>query len=375
MKKTLIALAVLATAGSVNAAQIYGSDTSKVSLKGEIDSYISDWQRDTSATAKDKYNTDVDLWAKIQVDAEHDLGNGYTAFGSFEIETGSGWVPDDNGAYSASFDDLYAGVKTDTWGVVAGEHGDWADSMDATEKDDITNEGYYLGNAGGHHTESAGHGIGFKFYGVEGLTVVADVTTNQTDGIDPTYGASVDYEFGNYGLGASYQSGDAATGVSANPAADYYKAGVSASATFGGLYLAATYVAYEGVTDFGFWDQAASTSYDSATGVTSTTSQVFYEGKSYGLAASYTIEETRLYTTYAVMSNDKTNTVSTTSASTKADVNNADVTNWVLGVDHKVSDNLLAFVEYQMGSAETGFSGATEDLDAYSWVVGTYYTF
>lgn len=372
MKRTLIALAVLAAAGSANAAQIYGSDTSKVSLKGEIDAYLSTFKQDTSATADTKRSPDMDMWAKMQIDAEHKLNNKFTVFGSFEIESSSGYDVAADSDFDAVFDDLYAGVKTDTWDVAIGEHGDWGDSMDATEKDDITNEGYYLGNAGGHHTESSGHGISYKYYGIDGLTYIADITTDQTDGVDPTYGTSLDYTFGNYSVGASFQAGDQASGVTDGTnaitgkyaATDYYKGGVSASATFGGLYLAATYVAYEGVDDFGFFN---------AGNTATSTSTKFYEGNSYGLAASYTIDKVRLYSTYAVMSNDKLTTVDATS-STTTDVNDADVSNWVMGTDYTIDDNLLVFAEYQTATQESGLSGSV-DLDAYSVIIGSYYTF
>ncbi|MCL9782331.1 porin [Vibrio sp. S4M6] len=376
MKKTLIALAVLATAGTVNAAQIYGSDTSKVSLKGEIDSYLSQWERETSSAAnsktKTKYNPNVNLWAKIQIDGEHKLNDMFTAFGSFEIETANQEWKSTSSDFTAKFDDLYAGVKTDSWGVVMGEHGDWADSMDATEKDDISNEGFYLGNAGGHHEESAGHGIGFKFYGVDNLTLVADVTTDSTDGVDPTWGASANYDMGMFSLGASYQTGDQATGITTTDkqyaGTDYYKGGVSASMNVSGFYLAATYMAYEGVKDFGFWE-------DSNLATISTATASFYEGNSYGLAAAYTFDSVRLYSTYSVMSNDK-RTIVTASTSTTSDVNNADVKTLLVGAEYTFTDNLLAFLEYQTAKAEAGVNQTGGvDLDADSIVFGTYYTF
>ena len=40
MKKTLVALSVLAAAANVNAAEIYSTDASKVSLSGEVDAYV-----------------------------------------------------------------------------------------------------------------------------------------------------------------------------------------------------------------------------------------------------------------------------------------------------------------------------------------------
>ena len=40
MKKTLVALSVLAAAANVNAAEIYSTDASKVSLSGEVDAFV-----------------------------------------------------------------------------------------------------------------------------------------------------------------------------------------------------------------------------------------------------------------------------------------------------------------------------------------------
>lgn len=369
IKKTLIAMAVLATAGTANAAQIYGSDTSKVSLGGEIDTYFSVWERDDTATTTTKNDPAVNMWVKIQMDAEHQINNTFTAFGSFEMESGSFWTGTDNDIRA---DDVYAGVKTSSWGIVAGEHGDWGDSMDAIEKDDIDNDAYYLGSAGGHHRESAGNGIGFKYYGVENLTLLVDVTTNSDEDIDATWGGSANYTLGNYSLGAAYQAGDQATGFTGATdqykATDYHKGGVSASATFGGLYLALTYVNYEGVDTFGFFSP-------STTPTATIPDDTFYEGNAFGGAASFTIDKLRLYTTYSLMSNDKSTTVTTTS-STTADVNDADVSLLVLGADYGVLDNLTVWVEYQNSTAENGVNTATStDLDAYSFVIGSYYSF
>ena len=101
----------------------------------------------------------------------------------------------------------------------------------------------------------------------------------------------------------------------------------------------------------------------------------FYEGNAFGGAASFTIDKLRLYTTYSLMSNDKSTTVTTTS-STTADVNDADVSLLVLGADYGVLDNLTVWVEYQNSTAENGVNTATStDLDAYSFVIGSYYSF
>ncbi|MCG9675821.1 porin [Vibrio chagasii] len=344
MKKTLLALAIAATATSVNAAEIYSNDDTKVSLKGEIDIYLAQSEVDNLSADKSKVETtkneaDVSTWAKIQLDAEQKLNDQFTAFASFEIETG------DEG--DAGFDDVLVGFKTDTWGMAFGETGDLAESADAIQKDDITNEGKYMGSTGGHHRESTGHGAVFKGQFFEGFTVVADVNTDSTEDVDNTYGISADYAFSNFSIGASYITGDAAKDV------DYSLAGVSASAEFGGLYLAATYAQFEGNKGYGYWK---------ITDVSGT----YGNGETMGVAAAYQIDAVRLYTTYAVATTDEL----ATAGSTKT-ISDIDSTNLVVGVDYAFRDNILFLAEYQTADFET----ETTTLDADGVTIGAYYTF
>ncbi|NOH62975.1 porin [Vibrio sp. RE88] len=347
MKKTLVALSVLAAAANVNAAEIYGSDTSSVSLKGEIDIYLTESEKDTSATATEKKEADISTWAKIQVDAEHKVNDKYTVFGSFEVETKNTTGVDNN----AVFDDVLAGFKTDTWGMAFGEVGDLADSMDAIQKDDITNEGNYMGSTGGHHKESSGHGAVFKGQFVEGLTLVADVMTDSTENVDNTYGVSLDYSIDNFTVGASLVTGDAALDV------DYRVAGISASAEFGGLFLAATYAKYEGNQGYGYWDLKD----------LSQTASTYANGDTIGVAAAYTIDKVRLYTTYATYTTDELQTANTVTSIADLDGNNL-----VLGVDYAFMENVLLFAEYQ--TAEQDVTTASK-YEADGVTAGVYYTF
>ncbi|MFA0544408.1 porin, partial [Vibrio sp. 10N.222.52.B7] len=129
---------------------IYSNDDTKVGLKGEVDIYLTQSEVDNVVgSGSVKKDADVSTWAKIQLDAEQKLNDQFTAFASFEIESDGS---------NAKFDDVLAGFKTDTWGMAFGETGDLAESADAIQKDDITNEGNYMGSTGGHHKESSGHG-------------------------------------------------------------------------------------------------------------------------------------------------------------------------------------------------------------------------
>ncbi|CAH6905394.1 Porin [Vibrio chagasii] len=340
MKKTLLALAIAATATSVNAAEIYSNDDTKVSLKGEVDIYLQQSEVDETLATTVKKEADVSTWAKIQLDAEQKLNDTFTAFASFEIETDGS---------NAKFDDVLAGFKTDTWGMAFGETGDLAESADAIQKDDITNEGNYMGSTGGHHRESTGHGAVFKGQFVEGFTVVADINTEAEDGVDNTYGISADYAFSNFSIGASYITGDAAKDV------DYSLAGVSASAEFGGLYLAATYAQFEGNQGYGYW------SLEKVGGA-----GTYGNGETMGIAAAYQIDAVRLYTTYAVATTDELATAAGTSK-----ISDIDSTNLVVGVDYAFRDNILFLAEYQTAD----FEYASQTLDADGVIAGVYYTF
>lgn len=338
MKKTLLALAVLAASSSVSAAEIYGSETSKVSVKGEVDAYLATGEVEKFDDTKDEKDADIYTWAKIQMDAEHQLNADFKAFASFEIET----KDIAGGDSTAKFDDVYVGVKTDSWGVAVGEVGYLAESLDAIQKDDISNEGNYMGSTGGHHRESAGHGAVFKGEFIEGLVLVADVNTTSDKDVDNTYGISADYSFSNYSIGASFLTGDAEKDV------DYSVMGVSASAEFGGLYLAATFASYEGNKGYGYWDSAN-----------------YQSGTTMGVAAAYQLDKTRLYTTYAIANADED-----TKTGASLGAAEVDMTNLVVGVDYAVLDNITIFAEYQMADYDS-----VKTYDASTTIAGVYYAF
>jgi len=351
MKKTLVALLVASAATTVSAGEIYSTDSSVVKLKGEVDAYLAKKEVNNVST-----DPDVNVWAKIQLDAEHKVSDSLTSFASFEIESGSGYAETDN---NAKFDDVYVGVKSDVWGVAVGEVGDLADSMDAIQKDDITNEGEYMGSTGGHRAESVGHGAVFKAKVTDGLVFVADVNTESSEDIDNTFGASLDWAINDmFSVGAAYVTGEQAANT------DYSVMGASASVDVEGFYFAATYGAFEGNASWGLFGDSTVTT---GTGTTATTSKVYYDGNAYGVAASYTIEKTRLYTTYAVMSLDEA-TVSGADA-------NGDTSNWVVGVDYALLDNVTIFGEYQTAETSNDFDALAGNQDADTVVLGAYYTF
>ncbi len=345
MKKTLLALAVMAATSSVAANEIYSTDTSKLSLTGEIDAYLITDDVDDLAGGNKTTDLDVEMWAKIQVDAEHKINDTLTAFASFEIET------DNQGESETGFDDVFIGVKTDVWGVAIGEVGDFADSMDAIQKDDITNEGNYMGSTDGHHTEGNGNGFVVKVEVLDGLVLVADVHTDEDEDVDNTYGVSANYAFSNYSIGASFVTGDAGVEDDNDDfdyATDYSVYGLSVSAEFGDLFLAATYAEFEGSQVLAYWDTAN------------------LSGSTVGVAASYRINKTLLYTTYAFADIDES---AYEGGTTDVD---EDISNLVVGASYDLLDNILLFAEYQVADVDFDDEG---DLDAYTFIAGVYYTF
>ena len=331
MKKTLLTLLIASVTAPAMAGDIYKTDTTKVAFSGEIDGYLA-----TTDINGVKTDADVNMWAKVQMDAEQKLTDTLTGFTSFEIEAGSWYTGTDS---DARFDDVLIGVKTDVWGVAMGEVGDLASSADAIEKDDITNEGNYMGSIGGNHRESDGKGfVGKASFGP--MTFVADVNTVADNDTDNTYGFSADFDHELFSVGASYITGEVeATATSAK--ADFELYGLSASTEFKGVYLAATYADVQGTDSFGFYKTDALAKADS-----------------FGLAASYKIEKTRIYTTYSMVD-------------VKAMTGNdqGDTTNWVIGADYQVAKNILAFAEYQQAEADW------EADDSMTVVTGVYYAF
>ncbi|MCK6263477.1 porin [Vibrio sp. ZSDE26] len=324
MKKTILALLVASAATSAFAGEIYSTDTTNVSMKGEVDAYLA--TTDIQGVSTD---ADVNVWAKVQMDAEQKLSEQLTGFASFEIEAGSNYRNTDT---AANFDDIHIGIKTDTWGLAVGEVGDLAESADAIQKDDITNEGNYMGSAGGNHRESKGNGIVAKTI-VGPMTFVADINTTNEKNLDSTYGVSADYAHDVFSIGASFIQGETDSDE------DYELYGVSASAEFKGVYLAATYAEFKGADSFGFYNTSS-----------------LADGETLGLAASYSLNNIRVYSTYAI-------------ADIESATESGDTTNWVIGADYAVASNITAFAEYQQADADW----ASED--SMTVVTGVYYSF
>ncbi|MEZ9056740.1 porin [Vibrio pelagius] len=331
MKKTLLALALAGISTSTLAASIYDDGTTAFNIKGEIDTYLSTAESTKTtggAATKTETDLDVDLWAKIQIDATHKLNDSVSAFGSFEIQNGNGFdgwkgiVNDDN---SMQTDDLYFGFNIgENFGVAAGEIGDFGDSLDAITIDN-TNEGLGYMDDFVSSLESAGHGVSLK-YTTGGLKLIADTYLSSDENEDAAYGVSAEYALNEmFTFGASYQDqGNRGLGT------DHSIMGVAARLSLGGFGAAANYVT-EDITGESDRDTVS-------------------------VALDYQFEKVRAYTSIGATEGDA----------------DQEINYFTVGADYSVSSNILAFVEYT--DAEDVTDNANK-VEGNGFVAGMYYTF
>jgi len=332
MKKTLIALALAGISTSTLAAgNIYDDGTTAFNVKGEIDTYLSTGEAtvtEAGTATKSKSDLDVDLWAKIQIDATHKLNDSVSAFGSFEIQNGNGFdgwkgiVNDDN---SMQTDDLYFGFNIgENFGIAAGEIGDFGDSLDAITIDK-TNEGLGYMDDFVSSLESAGHAVSLK-YTTGGLKLIADTYLSSDENEDAAYGVSAEYALNEmFTFGASYQDqGNRGLGT------DHSIMGVAARLSLGDFGAAANYVT-EDITGASDRDTVS-------------------------IALDYQIEKVRAYTSIGATDGDA----------------DQEINYFTVGADYSMSSNILAFVEYTDAEEVTD---SANKVEGDGFVAGMYYTF
>ncbi|MFV0449850.1 MAG: porin [Vibrio sp.] len=329
MKKTLLALAVAAVSTSALAAgNIYDDGTTSFNVKGEIDTYLSTAEVKTTeagVATKLSADPDVNLWAKIQIDATHKLSDSVTAFGSFEIENGNGfdsWAGLTSDSNTTKTDDLYFGFNFgENFGIAMGEIGDFGDSLDAVTIDN-TNEGIGYMDDFVNSLESAGHAVSAK-YTVGGLKLIADAYLSSDENEDEAYGVSAQYAFNDmFTLGATYQD-------QGNRGSEIM--GVAARMSVAGFGAAVNYVLEDKVNG--------------------------EELDVISAALDYQIEKVRLYTSFGFAEDDNSD---------------KEITYYTVGADYAVSSNIAAFLEYSNAETETDSNNKVEGDGV---VAGFYYTF
>ncbi|NVC95640.1 porin [Vibrio natriegens] len=332
MKKTLLALAVATVSTSALAAgNIYDDGTTAFNIKGEIDTYLSAADKtvtEAGVATKNSSDADIDLWAKIQIDATHKLNDSVTAFGSFEIENGNGfdgWKGKLDDDHSMKTDDLYFGFSIgENFGIAAGEIGDFGDSLDAITIDN-TNEGFGYMDDFVNSLESAGHAVSMK-YTTGGLKLIADSYLSSAEDEDVAYGVSAQYAINEmFTVGATYQDqGNRGLGD------DHQIMGAAARLNIANFGAAVNYV-FEDI------DGASDLETVSA-------------------ALDYQIEKARLYTSFGFTDGD----------------NDEEITYYTVGADYAVSSNIAAFFEY---SDYENKEDSDNKVEADGVVAGMYYTF
>ncbi|WP_274880779.1 porin [Vibrio harveyi] len=331
MKKTLVALAVAGISTSALAAgNIYDNGTTSFNLKGEIDTYLSTREAKLAGKQIKKNDLDIDLWAKVQVDATHKINDDVKVFGSFELENGNGFGYDaDNNKVST--DDLYFGAYFgDNWGVAVGEIGDFGDSLDAITIDN-TNEGYGYADDFLGSLESAGHAVSVKG-SFDQLTVIADAYLNQDENVDTAFGLSAQYVINDmFTVGASYQDQGKAEVKFADvkTTVDHKILGIAARFNMDNFSTAVNYIAEE-------WDNV--------------------DVNTWSAVAAYQMNEARVYTLFGF---------------TDIDDSDADANYYTFGADYAVTSNVLSFLEYSVAEADNG----TAKLEDTLVLAGVYYTF
>lgn len=243
MKKTLVALSVLAAAGAVNAAEVYNNDGVSVSVSGSAEvQFIQDYENDaTTTTGANQGVAAVKNDARLRLDdgdltvtTAINLQEGLDVVGglSFDLAT--------NSRDNAATDKLYVGFASADWGTVtfgrqtllADDDGigkdyelgygqymaDQVETADEVVKYVFDNGQYYAGIS--HDVKAEGDDydndsnisvldgrIGARFAGVDArLYVYTDENTNNTDA--DLYGAD-EYETTAFNLEVEYAVNEA----------------------------------------------------------------------------------------------------------------------------------------------------------------------
>ncbi|KOO05380.1 porin [Vibrio nereis] len=333
MKKTLVALSVLAAA-SASASNLYQNEDTSVKVSGEVDAIVTQLEYKNGGTKVVDNDPQIKAWANVQFDIDHKVSDTVTAFGSFEVEA-------DNGD-TVKVDDAKVGFKGDFGKVSFGETGS---SYSVLEKGQLTNEGADIDTIN-DGTESAGHGVRYEITVAESLALSADLQTQSDKDTDNDWAVSADYSIADFTIGAAYLQADE-KGVNF----DRNAYGVSAAYDADGVYVAATFTEYQGqgAVDIRGGDDYAQLPQ--------------HDGNTMSLAGAYSWDAYKVYAAYQVLSADET--------TGGANVD-ADLTNWYIGTEYQVMGNLTAFVEYNAAELDSSDLG---DKDADFVAAGLYLTF
>ena len=330
MNKKLIALAVaaVATTGSVNAAEIYNDDSSSLAIGGRAEARLA--MKDGDATDNSR--------VRINVEGKTDIGEGLYAIGFYEAE----YNANDNAGTKNDIDHRY------TYAGMGGKYGEVTYGKNDGALGvitDFTDIMAYHGNSAAMKIEAADRVDNNLTYkgSFDNLSVKANYhfadakqTNNETvEGNENNagYAMSAIYKIGDTGLalGAGYADQDKGTNLSENEMM------FAASYTMGNLYFAGTYTDGEVVQ-------------------TGATKAVDYTG--YELAAAYTMGKTVFSSTYNNAETDKKDSAD----------------NLAVDATHYFNDNFRSYVSYNFNLLDEG-NGVSKYDTQDELVLGMRYDF
>ena len=333
MNKKLIALAVaaVATTGSVNAAEIYNDDSSSLAIGGRAEARLA--MKDGSSTDNSR--------VRINVEGKTDIGEDLYAVGFYEAEynandNASGTATGSDATNSVDHRYTYAGMGGKFGEVTYGKN-DGALGVIT----DFTDIMAYHGNSAAMKLDAADRMDNNLTYkgSFDNLSVKANYRFS-----DANEGATGDKDNGGYAMSAIYAIGDTGLALGAGYADQDKGTNLSenemmfaASYTMGNLYFAGTYTDGEVVE-------------------TGATKAVDYTG--YELAAAYTMGKTVFSSTYNNAETDK--------------ADSAD--NFAVDATHYFNDNFRSYVSYNFNLLDEG-NGVSKYQTEDELVLGMRYDF
>ncbi|MDG6896194.1 porin [Volucribacter amazonae] len=352
MKKTLVALAVAATAAtSVQAATIYEAEGTKVEVGGSVRLFL--------GRVGDEQRGDLrNDGSRINIKVNQELGNGLSAFGAYQIRftEGTSGSKDVNTFGNPSTKHLYAGFAHKNIGALSF-------GRQATNADDIINDGAFFGSAALNPLTTDGKKtIKFRSAEANGLSFGLDYLFGDSNKSDST---TYDYKQGYAGsVFYDYALGDHKFKLSGVYAQDKYDGqGYSATVTTRKYTTWVTHFDYNyGIFDlclnYGqyrnkFENGGALATFDSSD-LTSTSKKGNYILAEAGVRV---IEPSRVYFQWERLDGKSDVTVAS------GDEKSAIVNRYVAGVDYRLHKNVLTYVEYAQQRAKVSVQGEAHQTD------------
>lgn len=310
IKPLAAAVSLLVAAGTVSAGEIYSSDDNKVELKGWAkaitESVDTDKKDDDGKELDRQLNVFTD--AHLKIIGTHTLDEKSKVKGSYAINAGNSKSGDDKTA-------KFGGIKVeydheDLGNFSVGDTGNSFGAVDKAKSGKGTN--LYMVSQGGVD----GQGLRYKntFDDVE---FSANYETDSEAGHDSNYATSLNYKGESFSAAVSYGSDGNSS----------HSTGVGADYTVGDLKLGAAFIRFEDASSLKAMD-SVDVSLDEPN-----------EGKTYSVAATYTMDDVTLYGSVQYGDGELQGT-------------DVEARTAYVGVDYEVTSSLKTSLVYQTGTVE-----------------------